>query len=102
MITVPLEHYILLGTLLFLVGVAGFLTRRNIFLMFMSVELMMNGVNICFVSFARHFHDMSGQIFVLFIMTVAAAEAAIGLAIILTLFRNRQTLNADEFSLMKH
>lgn len=100
--TVTLEHYILLGTLLFLVGVAGFLTRRNIFLMFMSVELMMNGVNICFVSFSRYFQDMSGQIFVLFIMTVAAAEAAIGLAIILTLFRNRQTLNADEFSLMKY
>jgi NADH-quinone oxidoreductase subunit K len=100
--TVTLEHYILLGTLLFLVGISGFLIRKNIFLMFMSVELMMNGVNICFVSFARYFHDMSGQIFVLFIMTVAAAEAAVGLAIILTLYRNRGTLNADEFTIMKH
>ncbi len=99
---ITLEHYILLGTLLFLIGVTGFLIRRNIFLMFMSVELMMNGVNICFVSFSRYYHDMAGQVFVLFIMTVAAAEAAVGLAIILTLFRNRGTLNADDFHLMKH
>jgi NADH-quinone oxidoreductase subunit K len=101
--TVTLDHYILLGTLLFLIGVVGFLIRKNIFLMFMSVELMMNGVNICFVAFARYFnHDMAGQVFVLFVMTVAAAEAAIGLAIILTLYRRRETLNADEFNLMKH
>jgi NADH-quinone oxidoreductase subunit K len=100
--TVSLDHYILLGTLVFLIGVVGFLIRRNVFLMFMSVELMMNGVNICFISFARHFHDMAGQIFVLFVMTVAAAEAAVGLAIILLLYRNRETLNADEFHLMKH
>ncbi len=100
--TITLEHYIVLGTLLFLIGVVGFLIRRNIFLMFMSVELMMNGVNICFVSFARHLNDMTGQVFVLFVMTVAAAEAAVGLAIILNLYRNRETLNADEFNLMKH
>ncbi len=100
--TVTLEHYILLGTLLFLIGVTGFLVRKNIFLMFMSVELMMNGVNICFVAFARYYGDMAGQTFVLFVMTVAAAEAAVGLAIILTLYRNRETLNADEFTLMKH
>ncbi len=100
--TVSLDHYILLGTLVFLIGVVGFLIRRNVFLMFMSVELMMNGVNICFVSFARYFNDMAGQIFVLFVMTVAAAEAAVGLAIILLLYRNRETLDADEFHLMKH
>ena len=100
--TVSLEHYILLGTLVFLIGVTGFLIRRNVFLMFMSVELMMNGVNICFVSFARYLNDMAGQVFVIFVMTVAAAEAAVGLAIILLLYRNRETLNADEFHLMKH
>jgi NADH-quinone oxidoreductase subunit K len=100
--TITLEHYILLGTLLFLTGVLGFLIRRNVFMMFMCIELMMNGVNICFVSFSRYFQDMTGQIFVLFVMTVAAAEAAVGLAIILTLYRNRETLNADEFHLMKH
>jgi len=100
--TITLEHYILLGSLLFLIGAVGFLIRRNVFLMFMSVELMMNGVNICLVSFSRYFHDMAGQVFVLFVMTVAAAEAAVGLAIILLLFRNRETLDADAFRLMKH
>ena len=102
MMTVSLEHYILLGTLVFLIGVTGFLIRRNVFLMFMSVELMMNGVNICFVAFARYLDQMAGQVFVIFVMTVAAAEAAVGLAIILLLYRNRETLNADEFHLMKH
>ncbi len=100
--TITLEHYILLGSLLFFVGMAGFLIRRNVFLMFMCIELMMNGVNICFVSFSHYYHNLSGQVFVLFVMTVAAAEAAVGLAIILTLYRNRETLNADEFRLMKH
>ena len=100
--TVTLEHYILLGSLLFLIGAVGFLIRRNVFMLFMCVELMMNGVNICLVSFSRHLHDMAGQVFVLFVMTVAAAEAAVGLAIILLLFRNRETLDADAFRGMKH
>jgi len=84
-----------------MIGVAGFLIRRNLFIMLMSVELMLNAVNISLVAFSHYLQDIKGQIFVIFIITVAAAEAAIGLAIIVSLFRNKQTIHADEIAEMK-
>ena len=84
-----------------MIGVAGFLIRRNLFIMLMSIELMLNAVNISLVAFSHYLQDMKGQIFVIFIITVAAAEAAIGLAIIVSLFRNKQTIHADEIAEMK-
>ena len=82
-------------------GVCGFLIKRNIITIFMSIELMLNAVNLAFVTFANHWHQVSGQIFVFFVMVVAAAEAAVGLAIIISLFRSRNTLNVDQIDLMK-
>ncbi|MGA8287741.1 MAG: NADH-quinone oxidoreductase subunit NuoK [Acidobacteriaceae bacterium] len=98
---VPLSYYLVLGGFLFACGVAGFLIKRNIITIFMSIELMLNGVNLAFVAFANHWHQVSGQIFVFFVMVVAAAEAAVGLAIIISLFRSRNTLNVDQIDLMK-
>jgi NADH-quinone oxidoreductase subunit K len=98
---VPLNWYISLSAVMFIIGVAGFLTRRNIIIMFMSVELMLNAVNISLVSFSHFLQDMRGQVFVFFVIAVAAAEAAIGLGIIIALFRNRPTTNVDEASEMK-
>ena len=98
---VPLHYYILLSAVIFMIGAAGFLTRRNLFIMLMSVELMLNAVNISLVAFSHYLQDMKGQIFVIFIITVAAAEAAIGLAIIVSLFRNKETVHADEIAEMK-
>ena len=98
---VPLNWYLMLSAVVFTVGVFGFLTRRNIIIMFMSIELMLNAVNISLVSFGHYLQDMRGQILVFFIVTVAAAEAAIGLAIIIALFRNKATANVDEMNEMK-
>jgi NADH-quinone oxidoreductase subunit K len=98
---VPLNWYIILSAIIFLIGVAGFLTRRNVFIMLMSIELMLNAVNISLVAFSHYLQDMRGQIFVIFIITVAAAEAAIGLAIIVSLFRNKQKMHADEIAEMR-
>jgi NADH:ubiquinone oxidoreductase subunit K len=98
---VPLNWYILLSAVIFMIGVAGFLIRRNLFIMLMSIELMLNAVNISLVAFSHYLQDVKGQIFVIFIITVAAAEAAIGLAIIVSLFRNKQTIHADEIAEMK-
>lgn len=98
---VPLSWYIWLGTMVFLVGVFGFLTRRNIIIMFLSIELMLNGVNITLISFSHFLSDLRGHIFAFFVITVAAAEAAIGLAIILALFRNKETTDVDEIKEMK-
>ncbi len=98
---VPLQWYIWLSALLFTVGVAGFLTRRNIIIMFMSIELMLNAVNISLVSFSRYLDDMRGQVLVFFVIAVAAAEAAIGLGIIIALFRNKATAHVDEANEMK-
>ncbi len=98
---VPLNWYLMLSTVVFMIGVFGFLTRRNIIIMFMSVELMLNGVNISLISFSHFLQDMRGQILVFFIITVAAAEAAIGLAIIIALFRNKTTAHVDEMTEMK-
>lgn len=98
---VPLNWYLMLSAVVFMIGVFGFLTRRNIIIMFMSIELMLNAVNISLVAFSHYLQDMRGQILVVFIITVAAAEAAIGLAIIIALFRNKDTVHADEISEMK-
>lgn len=98
---VPVSHYILLSAVLFTIGVIGVLTRRNAIVIFMSVELMLNAVNLSFVAFARQFGEATGQMFVFFVMTVAAAEVAVGLAIIIALFRNRETLNVEEINLLK-
>ena len=99
---VTLGHYLALGAVLFCISVAGiFLNRRNIIVLLMSIELMLLSVNVNFVGFSRYLGDASGQVFVFFILTVAAAEAAIGLAILVTLFRNRRTINVAEVDSMK-
>ncbi len=98
---VPLHWYLMLSAAVFSIGVFGFLTRRNIIIMFMSIELMLNAVNISLVSFSHYLQDMRGEVLVFFIVTVAAAEAAIGLAIIIALFRNKTTANVDEMNEMK-
>ena len=98
---VPLNWYLMLSAVVFMIGVFGFLTRRNIIIMFMSVELMLNAVNISLVAFSHYLQDLRGQILVIFIITVAAAEAAIGLAIIIALFRNKDTVHVDEMNEMK-
>ena len=98
---VPIAYYLVLSAILFSIGVAAFLIKPNIITIFMSIELMLNAVNLSFVAFAHHWHQVSGQIFVFFVMVVAAAEAAVGLAIIIALFRTRATLNVDQVDLMK-
>jgi NADH-quinone oxidoreductase subunit K len=98
---VPTGYYLSLSGLLFALGVIGVLTRRNAILVFMSVELMLNSANLAFVAFARQFMDLSGQIFVFFVMTVAAAEVAVGLALIVTIFRSKKNINVDELSQLK-
>ena len=98
---VPLEWYLLLSAALFTVGILGFVFKRNLITVFMSIELMLNAVNLSFVSFAHQWHAVKGQIFVFFVMMVAAAEAAVGLAIIIAVFRARATLAVDRIDLMK-
>jgi NADH-quinone oxidoreductase subunit K len=90
-----------LSAAIFTIGVAGVLLRRNILVMFMSIELMLNAVNLAFATMARRMGSMDGQVIVFFVMTVAAAESAVGLAIIISIFRNRETVNADELNLMR-
>ena len=99
---VPLAWYLILSAILFTLGVAGFLFRRNIITVFMCIELMLNAVNLTFVAFAHEHKQVSGHIFTFFVMVVAAAEAAVGLAIILTVFKNRETLNIDEVNSLKN
>jgi NADH:ubiquinone oxidoreductase subunit K/NADH:ubiquinone oxidoreductase subunit 6 (subunit J) len=98
---VPLSWYLLLSAVLFSLGVLGFLIKRNLITVFMSIELMLNAVNLSFVTFAHQWHAVKGQIFVFFVMMVAAAEAAVGLAIIIAIFRVRATLAVDRIDLMK-
>jgi NADH-quinone oxidoreductase subunit K len=98
---IPIEWYLILSALLFIIGAVGMLTRRNLFIMFFSIELMMNAVNVNLVGFSRLHENFTGQGFVLFTMAVAAAEAAVGLAIVTALYRNRQTLMVDLFNRMK-
>jgi NADH-quinone oxidoreductase subunit K len=98
---VPIEYYLVLSAFMFIVGVAGVLTRRNAIVVFMSVELMLNSANLTLVTFSSFLGNSIGQLFVFFVMTVAAAEAAVGLAIIIALFRNKQTINIDEINILK-
>ena len=97
----PLSWYLALSAVLFAIGVVGVLIRRNIIVIFMAIELMLNAVNLTFVALARSQGTMDGQVIVFFVMTVAAAEAAVGLAIILAMFRNRETTNVDELATLR-
>ena len=99
--TIPLSYYLVLSGIVFLTGVTGVLLRRNIIIILLSVELMLNATNINFVAFSQYFHDVGGQVFVFFALTVAAAEVAVGLAIIISLYRAKSTINIDEFQLLK-
>jgi NADH-quinone oxidoreductase subunit K len=98
---ISLTYYLILSGVLFAIGVFGFLVKRNIITIFMCVELMLNAVNLTFVAFARFYGDLAGQVFVFFVMAVAAAEAAVGLGIIVAIFRNRQSLDIDSARLMQ-
>ncbi|MGH7495736.1 MAG: NADH-quinone oxidoreductase subunit NuoK [bacterium] len=97
----PLSYYLILSAVLFAIGVAGVLLRRNAIVIFMSIELMLNAVNLTFVAFAAQLQNIEGQIFVFFVMVVAAAEVAIGLALMVAIFRVRETIFVDELNLMK-
>lgn len=96
-----ITYYLILALLLFTIGVIGVLIRRNAIIVFMCIELMLNSVNLIFVAFSSFLGTVNGQVFVFFIMTLAAAEAAIGLAIIIALYRNKQTINIDEINILK-
>jgi NADH-quinone oxidoreductase subunit K len=98
---VPLSHYLALGAIMFVIGAAGVLMRRNAIIILMCIELMLNAVNVTFVGFSRQWGDMAGQVFAIFVITVAAAEAAVGLAILISLNRDRTVLNVDEVNLLK-
>ena len=98
---VPTVYYLALSAVLFILGVIGVLVRRNAILIFMSVELMLNAANLAFVAFARLHGEVIGQIFVFFVMTVAAAEVAVGLALIVAIFHTKQSIDVDELSAMK-
>ena len=98
---VPLSHYLILSGVLFVIGVLGVLLRRNVIVVFMSIEIMLNAVNISLVAFDRYMHIHDGQIFSFMVICVAAAEVSVGLAIIIAMVRNKPTINLDEFNLMK-
>jgi NADH-quinone oxidoreductase subunit K len=95
------QHYTILSASLFMIGVIGVLTRRNIIIIFMSIELILNAVNINLVALAYELDDLSGQVFAMFIIAVAAAEAAVGLGILLAFYRNKETVNIDEMTIMR-
>ena len=99
--TVPIGHYLILSALIFSIGVAGVVIRRNLIVILMSIELMLNAVNVAFIAFARSMASMEGQVIVFFVMTVAAVEAVVGLAIIISVFRHRRTLDPREMELLK-
>jgi NADH-quinone oxidoreductase subunit K len=98
---VPLAHYLVLSAILFVLGAAGFIFRRNIITVFMCIELMLNAVNLAFMAFSRFLGNLDGQLFVFFVIVVAAAEAAVGLAIIIMVYRNRESLNIEDLDSMK-
>jgi NADH-quinone oxidoreductase subunit K len=98
---ITIEYYLILSAFMFLVGVTGVLTRRNAIVVFMSIELMLNSANLTLVAFSSYLGNSIGQLFVFFVMTVAAAEAAVGLAIIIAIFRNKLTVNIDEINILK-
>jgi len=102
MLTLSLSHFLILGAVLFCISIAGiFLNRKNIIILLMAIELMLLAVNINFIAFSHYLGDSAGQIFVFFILTVAAAEAAIGLAILVVLFRNKRTINVNDLDVLK-
>ena len=98
---VPIAYYLVLAAILFSIGVAAFLIKRNLITVFMSIELMLNAVNLAFIAIGSRLGSMDGQVIVFFVMTVAAAEAAVGLGIIISIFRNRETVHADDLTLMR-
>ena len=98
---IPIQYYLILSAVLFVTGVAGVLTRRNAIIIFMCIELMLNSVNLTFVAFSAFLGNATGQIMVFFVMAVAAAEAAVGLAIVIALFRNKQTVDINEVNILK-
>ncbi len=98
---VELDHYLILSGIIFFIGLAGMLIRRNIFTILMCIELMFNAVNLNLIAFSRHLSTLDGQIFAIFVITVAAAEAAIGLAIFIAVNRNKETYDIDEVNIMK-
>lgn len=99
--TIPLSYYLILSAIVFITGVVGVLIRRNIIIILLSVELMLNATNINFVAFSRYFDSLAGQVFVFFALTVAAAEVAVGLAIIIALYRSKSSINVDDFQLLR-
>ena len=98
---IPLSWYIMLSATLFTIGVVGVLTRRNVFIILMSIELMLNAANINLVAFSHYLQSLTGQVFVIFVMTVAAAEAAVGLAIIIAIFRHRHSVDLDDLRILR-
>jgi NADH-quinone oxidoreductase subunit K len=98
---IPLSHYLIVSAILFALGTTGVFLRRNLITILLSVEIMLNAVNLTFVAFGRYAGDVNGQIIVFFVITVAAAEAAVGLALIIALFRHRESLNPDAFTTLK-
>jgi len=98
---ISVHHYLLLSAILFCIGTFGVLTRKNAIVIFMCIEVMLNSVNLTFIALSRHVGNMDGQIFVFFVMTVAAAEAAVGLALMIAFFRNKESIDVDDFNMLK-
>ena len=98
---IPLSHYLIVSAILFALGTAGVFLRRNLITILLSIEIMLNAVNLTFIAFGRHAADVNGQIIVFFVMTVAAAEAAVGLAIVIALFRQKESLNPDAYMTLR-
>jgi len=99
--SIGMEHFLVLSAVLFGIGLIGVLVRRNVLVILMSIELMLNSANLTLVSFARYMGDLSGQVFAFFVMVIAACEVAVGLAIIISLFRNKDTVDVDRINIMK-
>ena len=99
--SVPIHYYLILSAFMFLTGLVGVLVRRNIIVILLCIELMLNATNINFVAFSEYLHDLGGQIFVFFTLTVAAAEVGVGLAIVVAIHRSKDTINVEEFNLLK-
>jgi len=98
---IPINWYLILSAVLFLIGVLGFFTKRNVIALLLSLEIMLNAVNLTFVAFSTQHRQISGQVFVFFVLVVAASEAAVGLALVIAMFRNRESLNVDRSNLLK-
>jgi NADH-quinone oxidoreductase subunit K len=98
---IPLSHYLIVSAILFALGTAGVFLRRNLITILLSIEIMLNAVNLTFIAFGRHAGDVNGQVIVFFVMTVAAAEAAVGLAIVIALFRQKESLNPDAYTTLR-